>query len=233
MHVVAAEACPAATTLLISDMNHLHFDTCVAFALHKKDIQAATLEEAGLRVYHRYDFNPQAIFAAVGKGGIVMPIISARFFTTDAEGLVYSVITMVNKATQRITLFNPLTQSVQEYPLQEFLDQWVADGSDCVTAFHVEETTYHPAPIDLSVVQLSEDLKKLGEELAENAHEVWAMERQSEGWTYGPKRDDHKLQTPDMIPYTQLPDTEKQYDRLMATETIRLLIAKGYKIFKD
>lgn len=232
MHVVAAEACPAATTLLISDMNHLHFDTCVAFALHKKDIQAATLEEAGLRVYHRYDFNPQAIFAAVGKGGIVMPIISARFFTTDAEGLVYSVITMVNKATQRITLFNPLTQSVQEYPLQEFLDQWVADGSDCVTAFHVEETTYHPAPIDLSVVQLSEDLKKLGEELAENAHEVWAMERQSEGWTYGPKRDDHKLQTPDMIPYAQLPDTEKQYDRLMATETIRLLIAKGYKISK-
>lgn len=209
-----------------------YYAECVTYALTYKKIPAATLEEAGLRVYHRYDFNPQAIFAAVGKGGIVMPIISARFFAAEAEELVYSVITMVNKATQRITLFNPLKQVVQEYSLQAFLDQWVADGSDCVTAFHVEETTYHPTPIDLTDVQLSEDLKKLGEELAENAHEVWAMERQSEGWTYGPKRDDYKLQTPDMIPYAQLPDTEKQYDRLMATETIRLLIAKGYKISK-
>ena len=211
-------------------MNALYYDQCVRFALFQKGLVAENLEGAGFRVYQRYDFNPQAIFAAVGKGGVVLPIISARFFAPDAEGLVYSVIIIVNKATQIITLFNPFAQAVQEYPLQSFLDLWVADGSDCVTAFHVEESTYHPSPINLTGVQLSEDLKRLGEELAENAHDVWALERQSEGWTYGPKRDDHKLQTPDMIPYAQLPDTEKQYDRLMATETIRLLIAKGYKI---
>lgn len=212
--------------------NISYYEECVTCALTHKKIQAATFEEAGMRVYHRYDFNPQAIFAAVGKGGIVLPIISARFFAADAEELVYSVIIMVNKATQRITLFNPLTQAVQEYPLQVFLDQWVSDGSDCVTAFHVEESTYHPTPIDLTGVQLSEDLMKLGEELAENAHDVWALERQSEGWTYGPKRDDHKLQTPDMIPYAQLPDTEKQYDRLMALDTIRFVMKLGFEIVK-
>jgi len=212
--------------------NIAFFDSCVAYALAYKKIDAASFEEAGLRVYHRYDFNPQAIFAAVGKGGIVMPIISAQFFEAKAKGLVYSVILLVNKVTQRITLFNPLKQSTQDYSLQLFLDQWIADGSDCVTAFRVEESTYHPAPIDLTDVQLSEDLKNLGEVLAENAHDVWAMERQSEGWTFGPKRDDQKLQTPDMVPYAQLSETEKQYDRLMATETIRFLLAKGYKIEK-
>lgn len=58
------------------------------------------------------------------------------------------------------------------------------------------------------------------------------MERQSEGWTYGPKRDDEKLETPDMVPYAQLPESEKQYDRIMAEDTLKLLIALGYKITK-
>ena len=91
---------------------------------------------------------------------------------------------------------------------------------------------YNPKPIDLSDVELTEDLNELREAIAENAHDVWAAERQTQGWTYGPTRDDAKRQTPCMVPYSQLPDSEKQFDRDMAVGTIKLLKKLGYDIVK-
>lgn len=213
-------------------MNTLYYNECVQYAFKHKNIKAKSLEEAGLRIYKRLDFNPQAIFSAVGKGGIVMPIVSGHFFDDEAKGLVYTVIVAVNKVTNLITLFNPFENDAFNYDLNQFLQLWIADGSDCITAFHFDEKTYHPVPTDLSNITLSDDLIALRERLAENAHDVWAIERQSEGWSYGPKRDDHKLETPDMLPYTQLPETEKEYDRVMVDKTLRLLVAYGYTISK-
>ena len=92
--------------------------------------------------------------------------------------------------------------------------------------------TYVPKPIDLSDVELTEDLNELREAIAENAHEVWAENRQAEGWSYGPQRDDKLKQTPDMVPYSQLPESEKEYDREMAIKTIKLLYKLGYDIVK-
>ena len=92
--------------------------------------------------------------------------------------------------------------------------------------------TYTPKPIDLSDVELTEDLKELREAIAENAHEIWAENRQAEGWTYGPKRDDQLKQTPDMVPYSMLPEGEKEYDREMAMKTIKLLKKLGYDLIK-
>lgn len=92
--------------------------------------------------------------------------------------------------------------------------------------------TYIPKPVDLSDVVLSEDLCELREAIAENAHDVWAAERQAQGWTYGPQRDDSKKQTPCMIPYSELPDSEKKFDREMAMNTLKLVQKLGYDITK-
>ena len=92
--------------------------------------------------------------------------------------------------------------------------------------------TYEPKPIDLTGVELPEELEELREAIAENAHEVWAVNRKAEGWSYGSKRDDEKKQNPCMIPYSQLPESEKTYDREMAVNTIKLLIKLGYEIKK-
>lgn len=92
--------------------------------------------------------------------------------------------------------------------------------------------TYIPKPIDLSDIELTEDLNELREAIAENAHEIWAENRQAEGWSYGPQRDDEKKQTPCMVPYAQLPDSEKKYDREMAMKTIKLLKKLGYDLIK-
>ena len=91
---------------------------------------------------------------------------------------------------------------------------------------------YIPKPIDLSDVELTDDLQELREAIAENAHEIWAQNRQAEGWSYGPQRDDAKLLHPDMVPYSQLPEGEKVYDREMAMNTIKLLKKLGYDLIK-
>ncbi len=92
---------------------------------------------------------------------------------------------------------------------------------------------YNPKPIDTSNIKLSADLLELTEQIAENVHEVWAVGRINEGWTYGPVRDDAKKQTPCLVPYSELSDGEKAYDRNTALETLKLIVALGYDIKKD
>lgn len=89
---------------------------------------------------------------------------------------------------------------------------------------------YTPKPVDTSSVQLSADLLELTEKIAENVHEVWAVGRVAEGWTYGEVRDDEKKTTPCLVPYGELPEGEKEYDRNTALETIRLIVTLGYEI---
>ena len=89
---------------------------------------------------------------------------------------------------------------------------------------------YEPAPLDTSGVTLSSELMELAEAMAENVHEVWAKNRISEGWTYGPVRDDKKKQTPCLVSYADLPEVEKAYDRNTALETLRFIISRGFTI---
>lgn len=91
---------------------------------------------------------------------------------------------------------------------------------------------YRPTPIDTSEIKLVDDLLELRERLAENTHDVWASRRLAEGWTFGPARDDVAQKHPDLVPYADLPDTEKQYDRATAMETLKAIIALGYRIEK-
>lgn len=73
---------------------------------------------------------------------------------------------------------------------------------------------------------------ELLEELAKNVHDQWSKQRIAEGWTYGPERNDALKQTPCLVPYEQLPEIEKEYDRNTALQTIKFLLEKGYKITK-
>jgi hypothetical protein len=91
---------------------------------------------------------------------------------------------------------------------------------------------YEPHPIDVDSIPLDGDLEELQEAIAENAHDVWAEARKKEGWTYGKERDDSNKLHPDLIPYTALPDSEKEYDRIMAFNTIKLVKKLGFDIVK-
>ena len=92
---------------------------------------------------------------------------------------------------------------------------------------------YEPTPIDTSQVVLPQDLVALTEKLAENAHDQWASKRYAEGWTWGEKRDDDAKTNPTLVPYDDLPDSEKEYDRATAMETVKAMLALGYRIELD
>ena len=91
---------------------------------------------------------------------------------------------------------------------------------------------YTPKPMDTSDVQLPESLKELTEKMALNVHEVWADSRIAQGWTYGEKRDDALKTHPCLVPYDELPEMEKDYDRHTAIETLKLIVKSGYDIHK-
>ena len=92
---------------------------------------------------------------------------------------------------------------------------------------------YNPNPIDLSDVALDASLESLVEALAENVHDTWAKGRMDDGWTYGRERDDAKKHHPCLVPYEDLPESEREYDRNTSIETLKLICKLGFKISRD
>ena len=91
---------------------------------------------------------------------------------------------------------------------------------------------YTPTPVDTSNIQLPEQLLELTEKIAENVHDNWALGRISQGWTYGENRDDVLKTHPCLVPYSDLTEEEKYFDRNTALETLKLIVALGYRIEK-
>lgn len=91
---------------------------------------------------------------------------------------------------------------------------------------------YTPTPVNTDDIILPDDLDALKEKMAENVHEIWAQARMQQGWTYGPERNDTLKQHPCLVPYQLLPDEEKEYDRMTAIATLKLILKLGYTISK-
>lgn len=87
---------------------------------------------------------------------------------------------------------------------------------------------YNPKPIDTSKIELPLDIQSLAEKLAENTHDIWAKQRIEDGWTYGELRDDKNLKHPGLVPYSELPESEKVYDRNTSIETLKCIVSLGY-----
>lgn len=92
---------------------------------------------------------------------------------------------------------------------------------------------YVPQPMDTSDILLPEELMPLIEQMAKNVHEVWAQSRIEQGWTYGEERSDALKHHPCLIPYEDLPEVEKAYDRDTAIGTLKLMVKLGFKVIKD
>ena len=89
---------------------------------------------------------------------------------------------------------------------------------------------YTPTPISTEGVTLPPELGTLIERLAENNHDHWARQRIEAGWTYGPQRDDVRKTHPDLVPYRDLPEGEKEYDLTSVVETLKVILTLGYQI---
>ena len=89
---------------------------------------------------------------------------------------------------------------------------------------------YIPQPIDTSDVKLPKELEQLVEQMSKNVHDVWAETRIKQGWTYGEQRNDELKTHPCLVPYEELPDEEKEYDRNTSIGTLKLILKLGFKI---
>ena len=94
----------------------------------------------------------------------------------------------------------------------------------------MKKQKYTPQPIDTTDVALPKELEQLVEEMAKNVHEVWAVTRIKQGWKYGEKRNDELKTHPCLVPYEDLPEEEKEYDRNTSIGTLKLIMKLGFKI---
>lgn len=97
----------------------------------------------------------------------------------------------------------------------------------------MNKNNYTPHSIDTKDVVLPKEMKTLAEDIAKNVHEVWAEGRMKDGWTYGEERDDTLKHHPCLVPYEELSEEEKEYDRNTSIETIKLILKLGFKITRD
>lgn len=202
------------------------------------------LEGKGIIVKRQYKCTVEDIAAALEAGNYVIVAVDGGELTGNPEEFredVFSgqipdhtvVVLNCDIAQGKITVFDPYSPDTENVcTIGQFEDAWADSKNYLVTVISENMSTYIPKPIDLSDVELTEDLNELREAIAENAHEIWAENRQKEGWTYGPERNDELKQNPDMVPYSQLPEGEKEYDREMAMKTIKLLLKLGYDLIK-
>ena len=96
-----------------------------------------------------------------------------------------------------------------------------------------KKTMYIPKPINTSEIDLDEELLALTELISEQVHDIWAQGRIAEGWIYGVEKNGEKKTTPLLVPYADLPESEKEYDRNTAIETIKLIVKMGYSITRQ
>lgn len=95
-----------------------------------------------------------------------------------------------------------------------------------------DKNAYEPMPINTNDIVLPKDLMELAEDIAKNVHEVWSAGRLKDGWTYGNERNDTDKTHPCLVPYEDLSDSEKEYDRNTSQETLKLILKLGFKITK-
>lgn len=198
------------------------------------------LEKNNLAVSRRYDSSIEDVVRWLEHGNQLIAVVDSAMLEsailTNSQTYPNHAVAIcsVSVASNEITLFNPYTdEELTTYPLPLFLKAWKQSNHYLVVVNTTDQFVYEPYPIRLDDVSLDDDLIELQEAIAENAHEIWAKTRTDQCWSYGPERNDQKKETPDMVPYCNLPESEKLYDREMAMQTLKLVKKLGFEIKKS
>ena len=193
------------------------------------------LESYKFSIVRRYDCNTDDIEKELQGGCHIIVVVNAeKLYGKDVANPDPNhavVVRSLNEST--ITLFDPQYQREDNYGIELFLTAWKDSQYYLVSVAERGLRQYDPQPIDVTEFPLEGDVKELIEAIAENCHDIWARERIDDGWTYGEKRDDDHKKHPDLVPYSDLTEEEKKYDRKMAQGTLELIQRLGYKIVKE
>lgn len=248
--------------LAAESSNNICSVLCEAFVLHRREISfeekdlleiaqkhhwitpqgsplhsiGQLLAHYGLMVTRKYDATIDDIKKAIALDNDVIVVVDSDKLHPDLpdpeDAPNHSVVvTAIDEETREVSIFDPENGRMAKVQGSRFNNAWAESRNYMVRVLKTIDD-YEPQPINLENIQLTDDLQELREAIAENAHEVWAAARKKEGWTYGKERVDAHKKHPDLVPYSSLPDSEKEYDRLMALNTIKLVNRLGFDIVK-
>lgn len=191
-------------------------------------------EKYNLSVVRRYDCTIDVISMELYYDCKVIAVVNAeKLYGSDNSNNDPNHAVLVKKATDdQVVLYDPQTQKEETYTPSQFIEAW--KDSQCYMVSIIERglREYDPKPIDVTDYQLSSEIDELIEAIAENSHDIWARQRMDDGWKYGEKRDDDLKLHPDLVPYSDLPEKEKEYDRITAKGILKLIQRLGYEIKK-
>lgn len=204
-----------------------------------------SLESFGLSTARRFKSTIADIVAALAAGDDVIVAVDGGELLGDLEAerrediLIGEipdhtvVVLSCDIEENTITIFDPNSSREQDvYPLEQFIDAWDDSKNYMVTSFKRGAKEYIPKPIDIKDVELRAEITSLSEAIAENLHEIWAELQRAEGWRYGTTHNDELRITPNMVPYAELSESQKESNRNMSMQTIKLIQKLGYDIIK-
>jgi RyR domain len=91
----------------------------------------------------------------------------------------------------------------------------------------------HVSPDFMSLIEPGEVVAPVIEALAETLHDAWYQEHKKQNWRCGPQRNEEAREHPLMRPFKDLPEPEKERNRLTARVTHAKLLDVGFRIVRQ
>ncbi len=187
------------------------------------------LEKHGMQVTRSYDHTLSDLCEELSKKNRIIAVVDYGRLREDSPDGVFHAMVCLSVSHGYVRVYDPALGEEHNYRTDCFVNAWAESRYYLVVAAP-KGLKYNPHPIDVDDIDLDEDLLELSEAIAENAHEVWAQERMDNGWAFGETRDDAQKLHPDLVPYSDLDEVEKEVDRQMSLKTIKLVKKLGFQI---
>jgi voltage-gated potassium channel Kch len=172
-----------------------------------------------------------------GAGAISVFGILSRTLTRDflSSGVTEIIARAMHESYVRDQLAKGETRETLPYllPWEELSEDARRANRDFATgvAANLEEAGFAVVPravVDLDQAHSFDEAEI--ERLAELEHERWKRDKEAAGWRYGPERDDDTRIHPSLVPYEELPASEKDKDRTAMRDLRQMLAEAGFAI---
>jgi hypothetical protein len=198
------------------------------------------LEGYGLSVTRQFGASIESLIELLAKGESLIVVVNEETLSGKEgnNGEPNHAVCVLQIKDGSVILYNPKDDEgiEEDYPISIFEEAWASSKNYVVAVGDKGTKVYEPRPINLDEIELNSDIEDLIEPIAENLHDIWAQARINEGYRYGPENnsDPEKgdLTNKDLRPYSELPESEKEYDRKMAIGTLKLAYRLGFKVIK-
>lgn len=199
------------------------------------------MEKYGLVVQRQYDADIGHIQRYLRRGESLIAVVDEDILKNTSLDNKLHTVCVLSVKNGVVTIYNPSMENeeastIEDYSVDLFMKAWEPSERYLVRASTPGDKVYEPHPINLDDIEIDDDLDELIDPIAENLHDVWAQDKLQQGVRYGPL-DKNGHEQPGfshyLIPYSQMPDHEKQKDIISARQTLKLLKRLGFSIVKN